>query len=463
MIKESLHWVLSSCAGRVLGQTLQKEFCGVSTDTRQIKAGELFFCLRAQRDGHLYLKEAIEKGCAAVVVDEQFIQEHSPQESSVPLIVVKDTLQALGDLAHAWRLKFNIPVLAITGSNGKTTTKELIKTVLEEHFKLLVTAGNLNNLIGVPKTLFQLTETHQIAIIEMGMNHYGEIARLTEIAKPSLALITNVGKAHLEHFGSVEAIAKAKGELFAGLSSDAIAFVNVKDPLVAALATPAKKIPFGSLESQYWTEAADSQDPDLLALQAHVHGQSNRLELRLLGEHNRQNILAALVIADHFGLSLEDAKSSLENFISVSGRMQLLKLKSGAYLINDCYNANPASMAAALKTLAHLRSKEDGQKALAILGEMLEVGEASENEHFQIGQLLADLGIEAMIAVGEHANSLLSGVQSISENFGDYLACSDNEAVKKILKDKFQDFSWILVKGSRGSHLEQVVDFLLSR
>ncbi len=303
----------------------------------------------------------------------------------------------------------------------------------------------------------------------MGMNHLGEIARLTEIAKPNLALITNVAKAHLENFSGIQEIAQAKGELFAGLSAEAIAFVNLQDVWVSQIPTAAKQVGFGTEKSDFWVENFKSQDPNFLSLRAHVKEKSMDLKVRLLGQHNAYNVLAALVLADHFGVSLENIKTSLENFVSIAGRMQRIDLSQGRHLINDCYNANPASMAAALKTLADLKSD---QKALAILGDMREVGESSQNEHYRIGELLGQLNIEAMLAVGEYSQSLLAGAQAAS-NFhvqDNLYACQNNAEAKTILgnkKDgfkglKLQDFSWILIKGSRANHLEEIVQFVLS-
>ncbi|HEX5034843.1 MAG TPA: UDP-N-acetylmuramoyl-tripeptide--D-alanyl-D-alanine ligase, partial [bacterium] len=370
MIHGNFAWAAAAMKGRLDGESLSFE--GASTDTRELKPGNLFFCLIGQRDGHDFAEAAAERGAAALVVD----AKHSVT-AKIPKIVVEDTLQALGDLALAWRRKFPIPLLGITGSNGKTTTKELVKSVLQTQYRTLATEGNFNNLIGVPKTLFGLAEGDQAAVVEMGMNDFGEIARLTEIAEPTLGLITNIGQAHLEKLGGLAGVVRAKGELFAGLKPPAIALVNAADPKIAALPTPAKKVCYGQPDCGIWGEVrpTPSGDDRPLHLRVHFEDRSSDLAMRIPGPHNLSNVLAALAVARELKIPFEKAKAALEAFQPRASRMELLTLASGIRLIDDCYNANPSSTVAALKTLAGLKS---GQASLAILGEMLELGTFTE-------------------------------------------------------------------------------------
>lgn len=452
MIHENLAWAATAMKGRLEGEDLGFE--GASTDTRELKRGNLFFCLVGQRDGHEFASAAADGGAAAIVVDEA----HSVS-AKVPKIVVGDTLRALGNLAQAWRRKFAIPLLGITGSNGKTTTKELVKSVLQTQFKILATEGNFNNLIGVPKTLFALSAGDEAAVVEMGMNDFGEIARLTEIAEPTLGLITNVGSAHLEKLGGLDGVARAKGELFAGLPKSASALVNAADPSIAAMPTPAKKVCYGTKECGLWGEVLANPPGETrpLHLRIHSEGRSEDFAMQVPGPHNLSNVLAALAVARELKVPFEKAKAALEAFIPRASRMELLKLKEERRLIDDCYNANPSSTVASLKTLASLKGRN---ASLAVLGEMLELGAFAEEGHRQIGRSAAEEGIELVYAVGPHAQSILSGAREAGMDASRLKAFPDPESAIQDLKQLPEGTRWILVKGSRGIHLEKIVAHL---
>lgn len=459
MINGAFQWAADSVKGEILSGDGGLAFAGVSTDTRSLKQGELFFCLVGKNDGHLHAEEALRKGAAAVVVDGRHPEISGKLQGKFPVLRVPDTLRALGDLALAWRRKFPIPVVGIGGSNGKTTTKNLARSIVAAHRKVLATEANFNNLIGVPWMLFRLGPEHQAAILELGMNDFGELARLTEIAEPTAGLITNVGLEHLEKLKDLDGVARAEGELFAGLSATATALVNAADPRVAAMETPARKVRYGAPDSpvsgKILTASPASDRP--LRLEVQVDGQTAELNMKLPGPHNLSNVLAALAIARHLGLTLEQAKPGLEDFVPSSSRMELVELSGGVRLIDDCYNANPSSTIASLHALARLRDKG---KTFAILGEMLELGEYSVQGHREVGQAAGGEKIDYLMAIGPHGPVLLEGAADSGMAPGALQAFGDAEDAVRNLKQLPRDVRWILVKGSRGIHLEKVVQHL---
>ena len=459
MIHQSLQWAAKAMHAKYFGQDPSILFLGVSTDTRELQTGEIFFCLIGGNDGHQYAKQALQRKAVAVVIDESHEDLLVELQKLGPVLVVQDTLKALGDLAHAWREEFQIPVVAITGSNGKTSTKELTAAVLNQKFQTLFTQGNLNNLIGVPKTLFRLSRQDQVAVIEMGMNDFGEIARLTEIARPTIALITNIGEAHLEKLGSIEGVAKAKGELFAGLNTQALALVNEADPRVAKLTTKARRLAYGLPQSYAWGQILPSTPGDFhhLRLAVYLDGKQETISLSLIGSHQLPNVLAALVVGHQLGVDLASAKRGLESFRSFQSRLEVIPLAHGAQLIDDCYNANPSSTKAALQTLSEL---SQGNSSLAILGEMLELGAHVQMGHREVGFEAARCKISRLIAIGEHAQDILAGAREGGMSEAALSAFSDVASSLLPIREEAEKFKWILVKASRGAHLERIVQHL---
>jgi UDP-N-acetylmuramoyl-tripeptide--D-alanyl-D-alanine ligase len=435
---------------------LDADFSNVSTDTRHLKAGEIFFCLIGARDGHEFISQAEARGAAALVVDESHA---AGLKSSLPCLVVPDTLTALGDLAHAWRMKFSIPVVGIAGSNGKTTAKELTRAVLSTRYRVLATEGNLNNLIGVPKTLFQLDPSHQAAIVEMGMNDFGELARLTRIADPTTGLLTNIGLEHLEKLVDLDGVAQAEGEIFQALSPKATALVNLADPRVAALPVSGKRVGYGTPGSAVWGEVlrAEMVGERPLTLRVQTGQAEAELSLKLPGPHNLSNVLAALAVGLGHGVDLATAKGALQEFKPAASRMQMVELREGRRLIDDCYNSNPSSAMAALHTLAELKS---GGKAMAILGEMLEMGDYTREGHRQVGRRAAEEKIDYLVAVGEHASEIGEGALSQGLPAAAFRAFPDPEAAIAALTTLPAELRWLLVKGSRGIHLEKIVNYI---
>ncbi len=460
MIRENLSWACAAMGGETLSPRIHGEFRGVCTDTRQLQEGELFFCLMGERDGHDFAQQALEKKAAGLIVDQAHRDLAVALSSKVPCILVPDTLRALGDLAQAWRNRFSIPIIALTGSNGKTTTKEMIRHLLATRGHVLATQGNLNNLIGVPKTLFQLDPQHQFAVIEMGMNDFGEIARLTEIARPTHGLITHIGHAHLEKLGGIEGVQRAKGELFLGMAPTATIFVNLLDARVAQLPSPAHRESFGTTDSKLWGEvlSPDAAHPEQLRVKVNYLETPLELRLNFPGKHNLNNLLAALAVARHFHLSPEQIRSGLQSMQPVPSRMQVHAISPSRWILDDCYNANPDSMEAALNTLSQLKGQ---QKSAAILGEMFELGEHTPESHRDLGRLAANSQLDLLIAVGAHASEILSGAQAAGMPASHLFAFTDADEAKSNLKRVLPpDTGWILVKGSRGNRLEKIVNHL---
>jgi UDP-N-acetylmuramoyl-tripeptide--D-alanyl-D-alanine ligase len=441
------HMRLSEAATAVAAQLRGNdgEFDGVSTDSRSVQPGQLFVALKGPNfDAHHFVPQVAAAGASAVMVQHE-------TDTSLPQLIVPDTLRALGQLGHYWRQRFAMPVAAVTGSNGKTTVKEMLASIFASQWYTLATRGNLNNDIGVPLTLLQLTEQHQAAVIEMGANHPGEIAYLTGLTRPTVALITNAGAAHLEGFGSIAGVAQAKGEIYQGLTDDGVAIINADDDyadLWRQLAGGHRTITFGLDQaadvSCRWR--GDAQGSQLV-----ISIPQGELEchLALAGRHNVMNALAAAAAALAAGLGPGHIKRGLENVRPVSGRLQLKSGIKGSSIIDDTYNANPYSLQAALKVLAAC----EGEKFLA-LGDMGELGGDAAELHRQAGEQARDYGVDALYAVGEFSRNAVQAFGERAHHFAEQAALIDS------LRDDMHADVTLLVKGSRAMHMERVVDAL---
>jgi UDP-N-acetylmuramoyl-tripeptide--D-alanyl-D-alanine ligase len=448
--------MMAQAAARVLHAEWCGEdvlFTGVSTDSRNVKSGDLFIALSGKNfDGHKFVAQAKDRGAVAAMVNQESDIKKN-QDSKIPMIIVKDTLLGLGRLAAYWRGCFDIPLIAVTGSNGKTTVKEMIALILlqlvgKDSNKVLATTGNLNNDIGVPKMLLQLCKQHKYAVIEMGMNHSGEISYLTHLAKPSVALITNAGAAHIEGIGSVEAVARAKGEIFEGLDKLGIAVINADDPNVQLwrkLIGTRSVIEFGlskevKVGGCYQLNLTDTR------MKLKLPDGAIEIKLKVPGKHNVYNALAAAAAATAIGISKENIASGLGLFSGVDGRLQQKKCQHDATMIDDSYNANPESVRAALSVLAN----SPGKKIL-ILGDMGELGDNTVDFHECIGEEARLIGIDRLFALGElSAHSVKKfgvGAQHFN-NIEDLIA-----AVEAVLDPNVT----LLVKGSRFMQMERVV------
>ena len=457
--------VLMATGGKLLQGEGKAFFQGISTDSRMVGEGELFIALKGPRfDGHHFALKALEKKAGGVVIEEDKARDiRWNGYRSKAVIAVKDTLRALGDLARERRRRYRIPVVALTGSNGKTTTKEMISACLETTFPILKTRENLNNLIGLPLTLLNLTEKERVVILEMGMNVPGEIRRLTEIAEPDVGLITNIQIVHLEGVGSLERVREEKGELFRRMRRDGTILVNQNDPHVIDLASEfsGQKITFGVEKSadvmakEIRLRGAEGTSFNLI-----LEGEEIEVSLPLLGRHFVPNALSAIAVASLFGIEVKKAKEALERFRPFPMRMEIIHLEGGKTLINDAYNANPRSMELALETLAEIKGKG---RAIAVLGDMLELGDFTEEAHRQIGEKVEELSIDLLLTMGEKAPLVVeSAVRHGFEPKRTRVMESHSEAIS-ILKEVVQEGDWILIKGSRRMAMEKIVEGLTER
>jgi len=448
----SLLEIAEATGGAYRGET-QAVVTGVSTDSRSVAAGELFVPLRGDRfDGHAFIGTALERGASIVLVEESWLAQN-PLPEQVSAVVVKDTLRALGDLAAYHRKRFDIPVVAITGSNGKTTTKEMLARILSQTGPGLKTEGNLNNLIGLPLMVLKLNGRHRWAVLEMGMSEFGEIDRLAEIAAPGVGVITNAFSAHLETLGSVEGVAKAKGELFLRLKAGAWAVYNVDDALISKCPIPmqVKSLAFGLRGAEVSSAAIKSLG---------VRGESFTLRLptaefpvllKAYGRHNVYNALAAAAAATALGVEGELIRKGLEEFTPADKRFQLEDL-SGVVLIDDSYNANPASMAAALTTLTEV---SQGGHIHAVLGDMLELGKASAAAHRELGRTAAGC-VDRLYLRGEMAQTVAAGALEAGLPAERILVATDHAELLESLLIHLAEGDVVLVKGSRGMAMERV-------
>jgi len=428
----------------------------VCTDSRKVTKGCLFVALKGERfDAHAFVQQAVDAGAEGLVV-----QRGTPltlNGAHVGVFEVPDTLTALGALARLHRLRFKLPVGAVTGSNGKTTTKELIAAILETKGPALKTQGNLNNEVGVPLTLFNLEPRHVAAIIELGMNHPGEIARLTNLALPDAGLITVVQPAHLEGLGTIDNVARAKGELFRGLAPGATAVVNLDDPRVAAQAKvlEAKVLTFGrDAKADVRLALVNPQGRDGLCLTVAWQGLEYEVALRLVGEHNAMNATGAFAMGLALGYEHSACVRGLEAAQAHARRLQLLEAPGGVTVVDDCYNANPASMAAALRTLRELSS---GGRAVAVLGDMLELGPRELAEHTALG-VAASETVALAAFFGERSKH--AWAQAQKKLGGAAVHFDDVVELTAWLKRELAAGDVVLVKGSRGMRLERVVEAL---
>jgi len=460
-----LEEVLKATGGRLLQGNIDLLFQGVSTDSRTVREGDLFIALRGPRfDGHDFAMEALAKDATGVLIEEKRTDGFRfDRFRSRAVITVKETLRALGDLGRQRRRKYDIPVVALTGSNGKTTTKEMISACLEIAFPILKTKGNLNNLIGLPLTLLGLTGREKVAVVEMGMNTPGEIGRLTEIAEPDVGLITNIQMVHLEGLGSVERVKEEKGELFRRMKENGTIVVNQNDPRVVDLANtfPGKKITFaidGSADVMARAIRLRGQEGTSFTLG--VGGQEMEVVLPLVGRQFVPNALAAIAVATHFGIEPIRAKEALEQVQPLSMRMEICPLPGGITVINDAYNANPRSMEMALETLGEIKG---GGRAIAVLGDMLELGAFSESAHRDLGQRVGELGIDFLLAMGEHAATVAEAALRHGLTRERATVAKSHSEVRSILTGWIRRGDWVLIKGSRGMAMEKIAEGLCLR
>ena len=448
--------ILEATGGQLVRGHPDAAVRSLSIDSRRLEPGEAFIAIQGRRwDGHAFIEDAAHRDASCLIVSQ--LPSSTNGSAALPMVLVEDTTEALGDLARFHRRRIGAPVITVTGSCGKTTTKELIAHLVGEPGTVLKTTGTQNNHIGVPLTLLQLRPDHRIAVVELGSNHPGEIAYLASIAEPNVAVITNVGPVHLEFFGSLIGVLREKISMLDAISPDGCA-VLPGDQLDICLEAPQHLLPTSRLVTYGTSDRCDIQ-----AIDIQRSGQGMALRLRdhlsqwmvpLVGYHNVENALAALACAWAVGVPLSIAKERLASFEPVPLRSQVVRC-NGLTILNDCYNANPLSFARALETLRDMQVR----RKLAIVGDMLELGEYAPSAHQAIGRLATRLGIDAVMAVGEYAEEVAQGVRE---------TCADAVTIYRTVPELLQQLpsmlqhgDGLLVKGSRRLNLEQVTDFLL--
>jgi UDP-N-acetylmuramoyl-tripeptide--D-alanyl-D-alanine ligase len=452
-----MNWTLAQIAaatqGRILGEGEIAELVveGLTTDTRAVKAGQLFVALAGERfDAHDFLADALAGGARALLVSDA-----TRLPPGVPAVLVADTRLALGQLAAAWRAQFALPLIAVTGSNGKTTTKEMIASVLEAAFPgaVLATRGNFNNDIGLPLTLLSLHAGHQAAVVEMGMNRPGEIAYLTQLARPTVALVNNAQRAHLQGMGDLGEIAREKGSIFSGLAADGVAVFNADDAQAGIWQAQAenagqKVLRFALAQAAEISGTLTQRGLDFV-LDIQTPAARAQIALAVPGRHNAGNALAAAAACLAAGIALEPIVAGLQAFRGVKGRLQRRAGQSGARILDDTYNANPDSVRAGIDVLASTVGKK-----MLVLGDMGEIGEGSHQCHDEIGGYAKSQGVDRLYALGEASAQAVRNFGEGGKHF-----CSIEKLIAAVKKDMDAD-STVLVKGSRFMRMERVADAL---
>lgn len=448
----TLEEILEATNGEAKQIELGSTFSDVSTDTRFIPEGGLYVALRGDHfDGHHFVQEAILGGAKAVLVEEEI-------DASIPCIIVKNTLKAYQDLARFHRRRFSIPVVAVTGSSGKTTTKEMIGDVLSEQFVVLRTEKNFNNEIGLPKTLLQLTDEHQVCVVEMGMRGLGQIAELAAIAEPTIGVVTNVGTSHMELLGSQEEIAKAKGELIAALPKDAYAILNEDDPYVRAMNQLGEhRIVSYGIDHPSMVQAVQIKAKrDGQKFTCLCYGRDFDIFLPMVGRHNVYDALAAIAVARVLGVDSTKMNRALSHFTGTPMRQELIDL-GDIILVNDAYNANPSSMKEAILAVGQL----EGKRKVAFLGDMLELGEQSASMHEEIGIVLGEEKYALLFAFGKDAEYIIKG--ALSAGVSKAVLTSSHEEMAALYEQERMPGDIVLIKGSRGMRMEDAIPFLINK
>ncbi|MBC2715793.1 MAG: UDP-N-acetylmuramoyl-tripeptide--D-alanyl-D-alanine ligase [Desulfobacteraceae bacterium] len=450
--------IIKATGGELLAGKGLPRFTSISIDSRNISKNDLFVAVKGQtHDGHQFIEDVIEKGVQGIVIDrEKFSQAFQTGISNdVCCILVDDTIRALGDLAMFHRRRFSIPVVCITGSNGKTTTKEMTASVLGQKFNTLKTVGNLNNEFGVPLTIFRMNHSHEAAVLELGMNHPGEIRRLSEICRPDLGVITNIGEAHLEGLGSIANVMSAKGELIENIKQDGGIILNGDDTYSLRLGgTASRKVSYFGQSIYADIRAIDiAKKENTTVFTLELPNEKISVKINAPGQFMVLNALAASAVGYLTGLSATEIKTGIETFRPLKGRMDIKESRRGFFIIDDSYNANPGSMEAAIKTLVSLKGQKKGA---LVAGDMLELGRNAQRLHESIGQVAAQSGVNRLFLTGNYVNAVKKGAQHQGMPDQDIIIGDKTELVESLVEFLCPK-DWVLVKGSRGAGMEEIV------
>ncbi|ROQ93250.1 UDP-N-acetylmuramoyl-tripeptide--D-alanyl-D-alanine ligase [Desulfosoma caldarium] len=460
-------WTLATIAeavhGTLYGPSVEVLPSRVVTDTRTLRPKDVFVALRGERfDGHEFVEEAVRRGASAVVV-ERLPRAHKVSDRA-SVIVVKDTLQALGDLARCVRQRFSLPVVGITGSNGKTSTKEMTASILARRLHTLKNPGNFNNLIGVPLTLLQLTAAHDAAVVEMGINVVGEMERLVSMVQPTVGIITNIHPTHLEGLRSLDTVLSEKGKLWTGLPEEGTAIVNGDDGRLRAFAQEIKAhrllCSVEKASADFCVEGAVTVLAGESRFRLATPSGMASVRLAAMGKHHVLNALMAAAAAYVLGFSVEEIQVGLEDYRPVKQRMVLVELQDGMVLVDDTYNANPMSMVAAFRTI---KDVAQAHPLALVLGEMRELGESAASWHQWVGEQAAKSGPTVLVVLGAHGQDILDGAQRAGYTPDLCFLAANHEEAAQVVLEHLEPKHWILVKGSRGMTMERVVEKILER
>ena len=452
----TLREILQATGGTLLGTLvdLDTPVGSVDTDSRAMTEGALFVPLVGERfDGHAYIGKSLENGAVGTLTDHE-LADYRPDKFYV---LVPDTVLALGDLAAYYRSKFDVKIIAVTGSVGKTTCKDMTAAVLSQKFRTLKTDGNFNNNIGVPKTLFRLSREHQVAVVEMGMNHVGEIDYLTRIARPDAAIITNIGDAHIENLGSRENTLMAKAEVFHGMKATGLAILNGDDPLLRSLDGKLNQsiLWYGQNDgNDYQCKNLDENFSDHMVMETVTPHGTWQQTIPGIGRYMIYPTLAAAAVGQWLGMTQEEIAEGVLHFVNSKMRMDTVRCGDGVTVLNDTYNANPQSMRAALEVL----SKFDGDYKVAVLGDMLELGDLGPALHESVGKFVVSCGIDCLVAVGTLAENIYNAAQA-----GGKVECyyrPTKEEAKAVLDQVIRKNTTVLCKASRGMAMEELVEYI---
>ena len=429
---------------------------GVSIDSRTMKKNDIFWAIKGDNfDGHNYVPDALKLGAAAIVIQSKYATKYKSLAN--PVIVVDDTLKALQNFASLHRSKYRIPLIGITGTNGKTTTKEMINWIIQSKYNVLKTKGNLNNLIGVPLTLLKLKSEHQAAIVEMGTNQPGEIRQLVSIANPNAALITNIGRGHLQNFSSIDGLTEEKVSLFKGINNRGNIFLNMDDFRLPNFKNRKKTLWGYSLKENRHAKVFGK----FIELDDHGMGtwelnNKVKIKMKIAGTHHVQNALAASTVASYFGFKEKEIKETLEKYTAYDKRMQTVK-SGGIVFINDTYNANPDSFLPALSTLQHIADRNNGRK-IVVMGDMLELGLESESIHYNLIMNMLDYDINGIFAIGKICDTVVHDLKQ--RGYNNIFWFRSHENLAQSLRKYLKKGDYCLIKGSRGMQMEKVLGYL---
>lgn len=457
--------LLEATGGKFLFGDPNRSFSGISIDSRAISPEEIFVAIKGEtHDGHRFLGDVVDRGICCLIIEESKCPELPLKEwetKGVGCVAVSDTTRALGDLAGFNRKRYHIPVIAITGSNGKTTTRKMTASVAGRQFCTLSSRKNFNNEIGVPLTLFELSEAHERAVLELGMNNPGEIRRLAEICQPDAGIITNIGPAHIGRLGSMDAIMNAKGELLEKIKSGGTAVLNADDPRILQLSkrveSPNHILFFGvSQDARIRAESVQEAERGI-SFTLVLPEESIPIRLGIHGTFMVSNALAAAAAGYLLGLSGEEIKAGLEGFEPAHGRMNILETRGGIHIIDDTYNANPGSAEAAIMTLKTLKGRGRG---IFVVGDMFELGDYSQEMHKSIGSAAVRHDVSCLYATGQFAEAVAAGAKACGMDSRGIFIGTKTE-IAEALKNSLVPGDWVLVKGSRAMAMEDIVELIM--